>query len=612
MGNLGVYKAHLAPYRKRGLLVVFLSLAYSVLEAVGIASLLPVIEQLVAQGEPSFISRRMEDAFNAVGIPFTTGAVLGLVIALFVAKAVAEYYAVYLGSALAKAYVLDVLTALFRGYANVRWEYFARQRVGNLLDVVQQASRIAILIRNSLRQISNVIFSVVLLGASFLVSPSLTALAVGFLALSLAIVGFAAPKVQRQATGIVQGNQKLSDVMTQYLLGYKTMKAYNAFDAASATIDEVATERERAQVRIARIDAALLVVPEILFVLALVGTVYLAMASAVDVAELGVVLALLLRVAQRAKLLRNIAGLGEYLPSLHLVVRTLQDFGRNAPREHPPTSSGENEVSAPSVAFERDISFDNVSFTYGGGRQTAAVTGVNATILKGEMIGIVGPSGAGKSTLTAILLGLLEPTSGELRVDGRPLGEVRPENWRRLIGYVPQESFMLNATVAENVAFFRKIDQAEVVRAAKLAHIHHFIESLPNGYDTMVGENGVELSGGERQRVCLARALAGDPEVLVLDEATSSLDSVSERSIQEAIAGLRNSVTIIVIAHRLSTVADADRILVLEAGSVAEIGPPTELLGTPDSAFRRMYELQNGGTTARTGTVEHPSSAGRP
>lgn len=589
------YWRYFAPYRLRGAVVVVASLAYSLLEALGLASLLPIIEQLVEGGEPSFISRQLKGLFAAVGIPFTLEWVLGLVVLLFLAKCAAEYYSFYLGSALGRVYALDILTRLFRAYADVRWEYFVRQRIGHMLDLVQQANRTTNFVRGALQQVSNVIFTVVLLGMSFVVSPSLTGFALAFLILSLIVIAVAVPKVKQQGARIIAQSQDLTDLMTQYLLGYKTMKAYNAFGAARATVERVASQRERSQMQIAKVDASLIVVPEVLLVLALVASVYVSVRTRAGVAELGVVMALLLRVSQRAKLLRNVAALGEYLPSIHLVDRTIKECRLHSQSQGLSSSSdGGGSTAGTAAAFEREISFDCVDFTYGGGRRTAAIAGLECTIRKGEFVGIVGPSGAGKSTLTGLLLGLLEPTSGTVAVDGRPLQDVGLEAWLGSIGYVPQESFLLNATVAENIAFFRKTDREEVVRAAKLAHIHHFIESLPEGYETRVGENGIELSGGERQRVSLARALVGDPQILVLDEATSSLDSASERAIQEAIAGLRAQVTIAMIAHRLSTVADADRILVLDRGRLVESGSPRELLARPSGVYRGMYELQVG------------------
>ncbi len=588
---LRYYWRYFAPYRRRAVLVVVLSITYSLLEALGIAALLPVIEQAVGSGESSPVTSLLQNVFAAVGLPFRLETVLAIVVVFFLAKCVAEYYSIYLSWQLSKSYMLGTMTRLFHGYSNARWEFFVRQRIGYLLNVISEVRTNGNLIRQGMQQVSNVIFTLVLLVTSFVISPQLTGFALAFLGVSLAAVLYAVPRVKRLGAGILSGTEVLSTVITQYLLGYKTMKAYNAFGAARETVDRVAMQRERAQIRVARFDAALATLPEVLLLVTLVGSVYLSLSLTSGIGELGVVIALLVRVSQRAKQLRAVATLGEYLPSVRLVARTLEDFRRHG------TSSRARRDSTP-MTFQRAIAFEDVSFTYAGERRTAAIADLDLTIRKGEFIGIVGPSGAGKSTLSGLLLGLLEPTSGTIAVDGRPLGDATPEAWLDLIGYVPQESFLLNATVAENIAFFRAADEEQVVRAARLAHIHQFVASLPVGYQTRVGENGVELSGGERQRVCLARALMGDPQILVLDEATSSLDSASERAIQEAIADLPATVTVVMIAHRLSTVADADRILVLEGGRLVESGAPRELLDREGGVFRRMYELQTGSSRA--------------
>ena len=603
-------------YRGRAAVVIACSITYSVLEAVGIASLLPVLERLVDTGAgTSPVSRRLEDLFGAFGVPFTVGTVLAFVAVLFLGKCVAEYSSIYLGAALAKRHRLAVLRGLFRDYAGARWEYVSGQRVGHLLNTLTtETAKVAAFVKHGMAQVTNVVFSLVLLGMSFLIAPQLTGFAVVFLVVSGAVVASVVPRARRAGAQIVGDNRGLGDLVTQYLTGYKTLKAFDAFDEAATRVDRVAERREEAELRIARADATLAVAPEVLLLGVLAGSVYVSLnVVGAGVAELGVVVALLFRVSQRAKMLRGVATLGSYLPSLESVARTLDDFrrhqadrgagtareagrgggtAREAGRGGGTAGSTVADTAGSTVPFEQAIAFDRVAFDYAQTRDRPAIEGVDLSIRRGETVGVVGASGAGKSTLTGLLLGLLEPTSGTITVDGRPLGDLPPGAWARTVGYVPQESFLLNDTVRENIAFLRPLRDERVVHAATLAHVHAFVESLPLGYDTPVGNNGVELSGGERQRICLARALAGSPRVLVLDEATSSLDSVSEQRVQQAIDGLRGEVTMVVIAHRLSTVIDADRLLVLERGRLVESGTPRELLTRPDGLFRNLYDLQ--------------------
>ncbi|HEX7344543.1 MAG TPA: ATP-binding cassette domain-containing protein, partial [bacterium] len=200
-------------------------------------------------------------------------------------------------------------------------------------------------------------------------------------------------------------------------------------------------------------------------------------------------------------------------------------------------------------------------------------------IPRGENVAIVGPSGAGKTTLIALILRLLDPAQGCITLDGIALKEIQPDHLRRLFGVVPQESVLFNESVRENIAYGRDgISEEEIRRAARLAHAEPFILEQPQGYDTAIGDRGARLSGGQQQRLSIARALVGNPPIIIFDEATSQLDSESESLIQQAMEVLRQDHTLIVIAHRLSTIRKADRIIVLEDGKILDQGSYDDLL----------------------------------
>ena len=219
------------------------------------------------------------------------------------------------------------------------------------------------------------------------------------------------------------------------------------------------------------------------------------------------------------------------------------------------------------AAFERDIELVDVRFVYPGAH-AAALTGVRGRIAKGESVGFVGASGAGKSTLVDVILGLLVPTEGRVLVDGRDIHQDL-RGWQDQIGYVPQSIYLIDDTLRRNVAFGvpqEQIDDRAVQRAVRAAQLEEFVATLPKGLDTVVGEDGVRLSGGQRQRVGIARALYHDPPVIVLDEATSALDTTTEQSVMQAVAALHGRKTILIVAHRLSTVAECDRLYRLDRG----------------------------------------------
>ena len=242
--------------------------------------------------------------------------------------------------------------------------------------------------------------------------------------------------------------------------------------------------------------------------------------------------------------------------------------------------------------ISQGINLENVSFSYPN-TSTAALTGITFGVQKGQTVALVGGSGGGKTTITSLVLGLYEPESGAITVDGVDLQAIDLNAWTRLIGCVEQDIFLLNASIRENISFASdEYSLGEIINAAKAAHIHEFIQTLPLGYDTVIGDRGSRLSGGQQQRVGLARALLRKPKLLLLDEATSALDGESEKLIQKALLELHESVTVIVIAHRLSTIAHADNIIVIENGTVIEQGSLEDLLSN-ENRFFQLWKLQS-------------------
>lgn len=249
------------------------------------------------------------------------------------------------------------------------------------------------------------------------------------------------------------------------------------------------------------------------------------------------------------------------------------------------------------VVKEGAIEFKNVSFTYTKTRDV--IKNFDLAIAAGERVGLVGPSGAGKSTITALILRFYDVTEGAILIDGQNTADVTQESLRQNIAYVPQDPILFHRTLMENIRYGRRdATDKEVMRAAKLAHCDEFIEKLADGYNTYVGERGIKLSGGERQRVAIARAILKNATILVLDEATSSLDSHVEALIQDALAKLMEGKTTIVIAHRLSTIMKMDRIVVVEEGRIQETGTHQELLENAKGLYKKLWEVQAGGFIA--------------
>jgi subfamily B ATP-binding cassette protein MsbA len=242
--------------------------------------------------------------------------------------------------------------------------------------------------------------------------------------------------------------------------------------------------------------------------------------------------------------------------------------------------------------LEGEVIFDDVSFEYTPGVPVLRHVSFHAPA--GSTTALVGPSGSGKSTVISLIMAFNRPQSGRVLVDGCDLASLQLRAYRAHLGVVLQDNFLFDGTIAENISFSKPGATMEEVReASRIAHCDEFIEGFPQGYDTIVGERGVRLSGGQRQRVAIARAILADPRILILDEATSSLDSESEALIRDGLRSLRRGRTTFVIAHRLSTIASADQILVLEQGRIVERGTQDELLAL-GGRYRQLYEKQYG------------------
>jgi len=303
----------------------------------------------------------------------------------------------------------------------------------------------------------------------------------------------------------------------------------------------------------------------LVIVLILGGLTGIYVIGAGDIASLGAVVLMLVRASSYAQQFQSgYQSIRQVLPYLDRLKATVQRYEESSP------PAGTEPLTKVEV-----LALDNVTFSYRGDRPV--LRGISFEVRAGEAVGIVGASGAGKSTLAQLLLRLRSPESGTYLINGLPANSLRSEDWHRRVAYVSQEPLIMRASVADNIRFFRDLDRSAIARAARLAHIDEEILRLPAGYETIIGQRADAVSGGQRQRICIARALAGDPDVVVLDEPTSALDMESEAAVGESLAELQGRVTLFVIAHRVSTLNRCDRVMVLADGVVQDFAPIEEL-----------------------------------
>ncbi|HEY8459445.1 MAG TPA: ABC transporter ATP-binding protein [Blastocatellia bacterium] len=384
---------------------------------------------------------------------------------------------------------------------------------------------------------------------------------------------------QREREGMIAA--RLSEVLTSVPL----VKAYGReryeqerFDAESAITLEQAIEAER--LAAAAMRSLELIKAAGLWVIVLFGALLVIRGEMTP----GDVLVFTAYLSDMYKPLRNLAKLSTRYSRAMVSVRRIQEIFETEPEARDDASA----IEAPPLKGE--IVFDNVSFDYGNGRKV--LDGVSFTIAPGQRVALVGPSGSGKSTIASLLLRFYDPRSGEIRIDGVDIKRYSRESLRREIGIVLQDSILFGASIRENIAYGKpEASLEEVVEAARQAHAHDFIVSLPEGYDTIIGERGATLSGGQRQRICLARAIIKRPSALILDEPTSAVDAESAALIHDALERLQQGKTTIVIAHNFTAMEKFDQILFLKNNRVLEQGTHHRLL-EQKGRYYRLYQRQ--------------------
>ena len=430
--------------------------------------------------------------------------------------------------------------------------------------------------------------AVIFFAIAFAFSPMLTLIGVGVLppvALIMIKVGQKVRKSMRRTLERIAG---LQTVAKESVTGISIIKGFLMEDYVRSLVQREYAKLERQGLKMMKADAAIGPLTE--FVMTL-GFIVFVLVSVYEVTKPDATL----KVGELLTVYGALLFILDPVRKLTAVNNAVQTSVASAERVFEFIDLKPDIVDAPDAVelkpLREAIHFEDVHFSYDG--KTEVLRGVTFDVKKGEMVAIVGFSGAGKSTLAKLVPRFYDVSSGSIRIDDVDVRKATQTSLRAQISIVTQDTILFNASVRENIAAGRDSYSDDLVReAVKAAHATEFVEKLYRKYDTIIGESGGSLSGGQRQRLAIARALIKDPAILILDEATSSLDSESERAIQQAIEEFVVGRTSIVIAHRLSTIQRADRILVLDNGRVVEQGTHNELVQNPDSIYKRLYEIQ--------------------
>jgi ATP-binding cassette, subfamily B, bacterial len=412
------------------------------------------------------------------------------------------------------------------------------------------------------------------------VSPSATLLVVGALVILSAVLRPLRKRISGRSEASIPHQMAFSNGVAQVSALGLEIQAFGVRPQAEDRLDDLITNEAAAARRVGLIANIVSPIYVTLGYAAVLGAlVVVASIGTNQLQSSGAVMLVMLRALGYGQLLQGgSVALAQILPFLHNLNKSVKEFRGNA------ATNGDIQIQAIG-----EIRFHNVSFEYEPGR--SVLSDISFDIQPGEVIGIIGPSGGGKSTLVQLLLGLREPTKGSVTINGANLAKVDRDSWSHRVAFVPQDANLITGSVADNIAFFRpKISVSTMTEAAHQAHVLDEINSLPEGFATSIGERGVQLSGGQRQRIAIARALAGQPELLILDEPTSALDLKAESVIRDTISVLKGKVTVVIIAHRISTLEACDRLMVIQKGQMTAYAPARQL-ATDDRFYQKALQL---------------------
>ncbi len=568
--------------------VVVSSLSVMFFEGIGVGLLVPLLNLLLG-GENAAPIRPIEwlqGTFPGRSSAFYVTTVCSSIILAIAAKNTALYASQILAANLKRQVSVSLRNTLFARLQRADLDVFDRTPGGELSNVfLLETFRATMAIDVLLGMLQRTSIALFYAAALVYLSWPLTILV---LALSMALgatLSFVYRRLSRAGEDVTDTNNRLASALAQSFAGIRTQRVTNSQRRERDRFHSLNAAQAEAEQRSSHASSLLFPLTE---TLAVTGGMLIVASAYVLLVRPGFMLSsyllaygfVLLRLLP---LMNQLWGLQGHLFYLAGGVREVQSWLQTP--EYPSRPFGE----ASFTSLRHELRYEGIAYRYPGG--TLALDDVSFSVGVGETVAIVGPSGSGKSTLAAIVLRLRAPMAGRVTADGRDVWSFSPESWHRATALVEQDAFLFHGTVRENILYgCETADSAALNRAVQIANLEEFVASLPAGLDTLVGERGVMVSGGQRQRIAIARAVIRNPQILVLDEATSHLDNVSEQLVQQALQNAARGRTTIVIAHRLSTIREADKLVVLDRGRVVEQGT-WESLAVAGGTFQRLVAV---------------------
>ena len=509
------------------------------------------------------------------------------ILVIFILRGVFFYCQTYLMSYIGQRVIIDIREAIYRHLQRLSLSYFDRRQTGAVMSTVTNdvSALQTALVESVVEAVTEAMILIGSLLSMLFLHWKLTLLTLITMPLILQAINTFGKKLRNAGRVLQERTADITAVLQETIAGIRVIKSFAREDHEIGRFVKENYSNFRAQMKASQLMAALTPVIELV---AAIGVVIIIWYGGMEVIEgtitSGALIAFLIYVVNLANPVKRLSRVYGNIQRALAAAERVFDVLDTKPEIEEKTGA----IALPLISGR--VSFKDLTFAYNPGHP--ALRGLSLEVEPGQMIAIVGPSGAGKTTIANLLPRFYDPQEGSIFVDGHNIRSVTMQSLREQIGIVPQETVLFNGSVYDNILYGRlEATEGEVVAAAKAANAHEFIEKMPAGYNTPIGERGAALSGGQRQRIAIARAILKNPRILILDEATSALDTESEKLVQQALDKLMVGRTSFVIAHRLSTVQQADRIVVLAKGKIAEQGTHSELL-VKGGLYSKLYQVQ--------------------